>query len=208
LVPRETYLITMEYNIYMSQIEKVKSGEIKSLLIKGYFESTISWDRVLKLLYDNSDFLQIINPLWIKIKQRQIFSDMPEVKDFLLKLNFDFGIEYNENCSFNQDWEYGQCHCEHMWHTDGFVVSLSPKTMVAHQDVHNTCYLQLIGNSFWSLDGKDPIKMDPGDVLFVSKDITHEVSGNGPRSGILFVERYIPLEFREGYTPPPPVKNY
>lgn len=191
----------------MSQIAKVKSGQIKTLLIKGYFESTINWDRVLSLLYKNSDLLQIMNPLWIKIKQRQIFSDMPEIKDFLIKLNVDFNFEINENCSFNDDWEFGVCTCNEQWHIDGFVVSLSPKTMATHNDVHNSCYLQLVGDSFWELDGKDTVKLEPGDLLFVSNDTTHKVWGEGPRSGILFVERHIPLEFREGYTPPPPVKS-
>ena len=188
----------------MSQIEKFKSVEIKDLLIKDYFKSTINWDRVLNLLYKNSDLLQIINPLWIKIKQRQIFSDMPEIKDFLLKLNVDFKFEFNENCSFDDDWFSGVCTCNEQWHIDGIVVSLSPKTMNTHKDVHNSCYLQLVGDSFWELDGKDPIKLEPGDLLFVSKDITHQVWGDGPRSGILFIERHIPLKFREGYIPPTP----
>ena len=108
----------------MSQIEKFKSVEIKDLLIKDYFKSTINWDRVLNLLYKNSDLLQIINPLWIKIKQRQIFSDMPEIKDFLLKLNVDFKFEFNENCSFDDDWFSGVCTCNEQWHIDGIVVSL------------------------------------------------------------------------------------
>jgi hypothetical protein len=191
----------------MSQIEQLKSGEIKDLLIQNYFETKITWSRVLDLLYKNADLLQIMDPLWIKIKQRQIFSDMPEIKDFLLNLNVDFNLEFNEQCSFNDNWQYGICNCNHTWHMDGFVVSLSPKTMATHNDVHNSCYLQLVGYSYWELDGEDAIKMKPGDLLFVSKDTTHKVWGEGPRSGILFVEKYIPIEFREGYTPPPPVKS-
>jgi hypothetical protein len=191
----------------MSQIEKLKSGEIKDLLLQNYFETKMTWSRILGLLYKNADLLQIINPLWIKIKQRQIFSDMPEIKDFLLKLNIDFGFQLNENCSFNDEWQFGQCSCYDQWHIDGFVVSLSPKTMATHKDVHNSCYLQLVGDSFWELDGKDPIKLEPGDLLFVSKDTTHQVWGEGPRSGILFVELHRPIEFREGYTPPPPIKS-
>lgn len=191
----------------MSQIEKLKSGEIKDLLIQNYFETKITWSRVLDLLYKNSNLLQIMDPLWIKIKQRQIFSDMPEIKDFLVNLNADFNLEFNENCSFNDSWDFGICKCNHTWHMDGFVVSLSPKTMATHNDVHNSCYLQLVGYSYWELDGKDPIKMEPGDLLFVSQDTTHKVWGEGPRSGILFVEKYIPVEFREGYTPPPPIKS-
>ena len=191
----------------MSQIEKVKSGEIKDLLIKDYFGSKITWKRILDLLYKNADNLQVIDPLWIKIKQRKLFSDMPEIKDFLLNLNVDFGYEFDENCSFNDDWETGICTCNNQWHIDGFVVSLSPKTMKTHKDVHNSCYLQLVGDSFWELDGKDSIKLEPGDLLFVSKDITHQVWGDGPRSGILFVERSIPIQFREGYASPIPVKS-
>lgn len=174
----------------MEQIKKLKSGEIKDLLIQNYFETKITWSRVLDLLYKNADLLQIMNPLWIKIKQRQIFSDMPEIKDFLLKLNVAFSFEFNENCSFNDDWQTGKCDCDDQWHIDGFVVSLSPKTMATHNDVHNSCYLQLVGYSFWELNGQEPIKLEPGDLLFVCKDTTHKVWGEGPRSGILFVEKH------------------
>jgi hypothetical protein len=191
----------------MSQIEKLKSEEIKDLFIQNYFKTDINWDRVLGLLYKNSDMLQIIDPLWIKIKQRQIFSDMPEIKDFLINLNVDFNFEFNENCSFNDSWDSGVCTCNEQWHVDGFVVSLSPKTMATHKDVHNSCYLQLVGYSYWELDGKDPIKMEPGDLLFVSKNTTHKVWGEGPRSGILFVERYIPIQFRKGHIATPPIKS-
>ena len=62
--------------------------------------------------------------------------------------------------------------------------------MATHNDVHNSCYLQLVGYSYWELDGKDPIKMEPGDLLFVSQSTTHRVWGEGPRSGILFVEKH------------------
>ena len=174
----------------MNQIEKLKSGEIKDLLIKDYFGSKITWNRILDLLYKNADNLQVIDPLWIKIKQRKLFSDMPEIKDFILKLNVDFGYKFIENCSFNDDWDTGECDCYDQWHMDGFVVSIVPKTMAVHQDVHSSCYLQVIGNSFWNLDSQETITMEPGDILFVSQSTTHEVWGEGPRSGILFVEKH------------------
>jgi hypothetical protein len=175
----------------MSQIEKRKSGEIKNLLIKNYFETKITWSRVLDLLYKNGENVQIIDPLWIKIKDRKVFPNIPEIEEFILKLNVDFGFEFNQDCDFNNNWDSGRCYCDHTWHMDGFVVSLAPKSMGSHKDVHDSCYLQLVGDSFWELDGKEIIKLEPGDLLFVSQDTTHKVWGNGPRAGILFVEKML-----------------
>jgi quercetin dioxygenase-like cupin family protein len=46
----------------------------------------------------------------------------------------------------------------------------------------------MIGQSFWKLSGEETIVLNPGDLVFLSKEITHEVWGEGPRMGILLFE--------------------
>ena len=37
------------------------------------------------------------------------------------------------------------------------------------------------------MDGKETVVINPGDLLFISKKITHEVWGEGPRMGVLLM---------------------
>jgi mannose-6-phosphate isomerase-like protein (cupin superfamily) len=65
---------------------------------------------------------------------------------------------------------------------------LLPGVVQSHKDVADSYYLQIIGKSFWKIDGLHVFELSPGDVMFISKTVTHEVSGNGPRSGILITD--------------------
>lgn len=160
-------------------------------LRQNYFKTDMNWDRALDLLYKNADKTQQNhNVLWFKIKNRKIASDIPELKDFYQKLNNDFDSEFVEECKFNDNWSVGQCTCNGLWHVDGPVLSLASVAMHPHKDISDTCYLQILGKSFWKLDDQDTITLNPGDLLFVSKTITHEVWGEGPRLGLLMVSKW------------------
>jgi hypothetical protein len=57
-------------------------------VLKNYFSIDLPWNRVLKFMYDNNEKLQIIAAnLWIKIKNRKVWSEFPELKNFMEKLN-------------------------------------------------------------------------------------------------------------------------
>jgi hypothetical protein len=162
----------------------------KYSVIKSYFKTDISWDSVLKFMYKNNEKLQVIQAsLWIKIKDRQVWSDFPELKNFMEKLNKDSDSDFLEDCRWNEDWKNGVCSCDNIWHLDGYVVSLLPGVVESHKDILNSCYLQIIGKSFWKIDGLDVVELSPGDAIFVSKTATHEVWGDGPRCGILVMDK-------------------
>jgi hypothetical protein len=157
-------------------------------LIENYFKVNTNWDDVTNLLYKNAKGSQSRpNVLWFKIKNRRLFDDLPDLKEFFEKINKDFDSAYLEKCKFYDDWENGRCNCRGIWHIDGPVISLDSETMSAHKDIRDSAYLQILGNSYWKLDGKETITLKPGDLLFVSKEITHEVWGQGPRMGILLM---------------------
>ena len=155
-------------------------------LIKDYFLINTNWEAAVNLIYKNSEG-QRPNTLWFKIKNRRLFDDIPDLKPFFEKLNKDFGSEYFDECTFYDDWMTGMCNCKGIWHIDGPVISLDNGTVSPHKDVMDSAYIQILGDSFWRLDGKDTIVLNPGDIVFVSKDITHEVWGQGPRMGILLM---------------------
>lgn len=155
-------------------------------LIENYFKVNTNWDQAVNLLYKNSEG-QRPDTLWFKIKNRRLFDDLPDLKPFFEKLNKDSGSEYYDECTYYDNWQSGLCNCKGIWHIDGPVISLDNGTVSPHKDVMDSAYIQILGDSFWRLDGKDTRVLNPGDIIFVSKDITHEVWGEGPRMGILLM---------------------
>ncbi len=154
-------------------------------IIRDYFKINTDWSTAVNLIYKNPDG-QRPNTLWFKIKNRRLFDDIPDLKPFFEKINKDFGSEYFENCTYYDDWFGGLCKCKGIWHVDGPVISLDNGVVSPHRDAHDASYLQILGQSFWKL-GEETIILNPGDIVFLSKEITHEVWGEGPRMGILLM---------------------
>jgi len=155
-------------------------------LIENYFNVNTNWQEALNLLYKNSkESQQRPDVLWFKVKNRRIFDDLPDLRDFYKKINQDFNSEFYEQCPYYDDWFSGRCRCKGMWHIDGPVISLDGSTVSPHKDVSDAAYIQILGKSFWKLDGNETIVLNPGDLLLISNKITHEVWGEGPRMGIL-----------------------
>lgn len=155
-------------------------------LIENYFKVNTNWQEALNLLYKNSkESQQRPDVLWFKVKNRRIFDDLPDLRDFYKKINQEFESEFYEQCPYYDDWFSGRCRCKGIWHIDGPVISLDNETVSPHRDVSDAAYLQILGQSFWKLDGKETVILNPGDLLLISNKITHEVWGEGPRMGIL-----------------------
>jgi hypothetical protein len=154
-------------------------------LIKNYFPINTDWEQAVNLLYKNAEGSQRPDTLWFKIKNRRLFDDIPDLKPFFEKINKESGSEYYDECPYYDNWQGGICNCEGIWHVDGPVISLDSGTVSMHRDAHDAAYLQMLGQSFWKLDGRETVVLNPGDILFISKKVRHEVWGEGPRMGIL-----------------------
>ena len=157
-------------------------------LMENYFPINADWDQALNLLYKNAKVSQPrTEVLWFKITNRRIFDDLPNLRGFLEKINKDFDSDFFEKCKYYDDWATGRCRCKAIWHMDGPIISLDDETVSAHKDINDAAYLQILGKSFWKMDGKETVVINPGDLLFISKKITHEVWGEGPRMGVLLM---------------------
>lgn len=202
----------------MNLYENIKDMRAKesALVIKDYFNIDLSWDRILSFLYNQSLVVKKVDsyeahkereaaikqgaqlygdihmypPLWIKCQTGDIWSDFPEIKDFMKKLNND--------TKFKNGAEYCTCHesnfnaskrCNSTWHLSGMIMSLATKRISEHKDVDDFVYFQMKGKSFWRIVGKEESEytLEPGDIIVGTKEISHEVWGEGPRSGLLLM---------------------
>lgn len=184
------------------------------LVERSYFPNSISWQEVLDFIYKESTVedmgdnnkntfqqaypernlfitikgnVSIHHPLWIKGLSGQVWKDMPELKDFLIKLNKDFDRSTNfDDCVFYKGTNQRVCTCDSLWHVDGMVVSLASRLIGEHQDVFDAGYIQLVGKSYWKISGHEEIcVLNPADILLLPHELTHEVWGDGPRAGLL-----------------------
>ncbi len=193
-----------------------KAKENGSFIIKkSYISKLPDWETVLNFVYNQTSDteledgnrkifeqilpeLKIINtvhgnvivqdPLWIKSVAGKVWEDIPELKELLYSLNRDFGSDSGfEKCSSYVGTHNRRCDCSSIWHSDGLVVSLAVKHISDHKDIFDAAYAQLIGKSFWKINGNEDnvIVLDPGDLLLLPNELAHEVWGEGPRVGIL-----------------------
>jgi mannose-6-phosphate isomerase-like protein (cupin superfamily) len=180
----------------------------RPLLLRQYFPTDITWQQVLEFAYnqasvdDNDESeneikkrhgggvrihgkLFINDPLWIKPLHSKVWNISSQLKDFLVKINNDFNSDKNfENCNYYNHWDKLECDCGSYWHSDGIIISLAPRIVPTHHDVNDSCYLQIIGRSYWDINGEEYI-LEPGDAVLVASELTHKVWGEGPRVGLL-----------------------
>jgi hypothetical protein len=200
-----------------SLVEEFKKAKQdgKVIVKKSYITELPNWDSVLTFVYkqtsieeyedENKKMFQnisnngmIVNtvhgniviqdPLWIKSITGKIVEDVSELKDFIVKINKDFGINLDfQKCLSYKKPLVGRCTCNSVWHADGLVVSLAVKHISDHKDIFDAGYIQLIGKSFWKINGdeKNIITLNPGDLLLLPNELNHEVWGEGPRAGVL-----------------------
>ena len=186
----------------------------KIILKRSYFNHSISWQDVLNFVYKESDvedvqdrnkniYSQVVpegnlyitikgnisvhHPLWIKSLSGKLWEEIPELKDFLIKLNKDFNSYiYFDQCEYYDETYQRNCTCDSAWHTEGMVVSLASRLVSEHRDVFDAGYIQLLGKSFWKIEGEAEVcVLEPGDLILLPNELTHEVWGDGPRAGVL-----------------------
>jgi hypothetical protein len=174
----------------------------QTLVFEKYQMPEITWDDVLLFLYKESiktnhdlrkkvkdmnnyeDFnsignIQIQNKFWISPQTHNIFNDFKGVSELLYKLN---NSKDNSHCEYyNDNW----CSCDSYWHFQGIRISLSNRLVSDHHDPHDIFYWQILGTSFWKVDNDITYTLNPGDLLYLPKESSHEVWCDGPRAGLL-----------------------
>jgi hypothetical protein len=186
----------------MLELIKEAKKNSQAIVFENYQKPDISWEDVLLFLYNESvvpnhdlekrvekmnnlsDFnsignVQIQSKLWLSPQSHNIFKDFNGVSELLYKLN---DSKDNSHCTYylNQ-----HCSCDSDWHFQGIRISLSNRLVSDHHDPHDIFYWQILGTSFWKIDGGITYTLNPGDMLYLPLENSHEVWCDGPRAGLL-----------------------
>jgi hypothetical protein len=185
----------------LNQIIDAKKNK-QALVFEKYQMPEITWEDVLSFLYKESlvtnndlrnkvnqmnnfeDFnsignVQIQNKFWLSPQSHNIFKDFNGVSELLYKLN---DSKDNSHCKY---YFNNLCSCDSYWHFQGIRISLSNRLVSDHHDPHDIFYWQILGTSFWKVDNDITHILNPGDMLYLPKENSHEVWCDGPRAGLL-----------------------
>ena len=175
------------------------------VVFEKYQMPEITWEDILLFLYKESTATgemsknlenkveQIANPgdfnsignvqiqakFWLAPQTNRLFEEFDGVTDLLYKLNQS---KENKECAYYKN-RYHDCELD--WHYQGIRMSLSNRLVPDHHDPHDIFYWQIVGTSFWKIDGGMTYTLNPGDLLYLPLENSHEVWCDGPRAGLL-----------------------
>lgn len=162
-------------------------------IVSHIYRESVKWDEVAKELeertqkigdafqFNSIGRIQIQNQLWLSPQQKDLFEEFPQIADLLYKLNK--GVD-NRECSLYDDSMSGH-DCDSDWHPQGIRISLSNRIVPDHHDPWDVFYWQIVGTSFWKVDNDITYELEPGDLLYLPVENSHEVWCDGPRAGLL-----------------------
>jgi hypothetical protein len=182
----------------IKEAKKNKHG----LVFEKYQIPEITWEDMMKYIYkestmsnpdlaervkkvnnpdalDNIGNIQIQNKFWLAPQNSNLFDEFVGVTDLLYKLN---NFKDNRDCAY---YKKQQHDCDSDWHPQGIRMSLSDRLVSDHHDPHDIFYWQIVGTSFWKIDEGITYTLNPGDMLYLPLENSHEVWCDGPRAGLL-----------------------
>jgi mannose-6-phosphate isomerase-like protein (cupin superfamily) len=185
-------------------LDLIKNAKENShaVLFEQYQIPEITWEDIMNFVYKESiikndnlkkkveqvnnltalDYIgniQIQEKFWLAPQTHNIFEDFKGVSELLYKLNNSVD---NRHCGY---YNQGQHNCNSDWHFQGIRMSLSNRNVSDHHDPHDIFYWQIVGTSFWKIDGGTTYELRPGDMLYLPLENSHEVWCDGPRAGLL-----------------------
>jgi mannose-6-phosphate isomerase-like protein (cupin superfamily) len=189
----------------MFDLIKEAKDSNKAVVFENYMAPTITWDSIMLFLYkesvaggvvsenlketakkiNNPNFfsslgnVQIQSQLWLSPQTHDIFEEFNDVSELLYGLNQS---KDNSKCPYYQN-QYHKCESD--WHFQGMRISLSNRVVPDHHDRCDIFYWQILGTSFWKVNKDITYTLNPGDLLYLPKESSHEVWCDGPRAGLL-----------------------
>ena len=185
-------------------LDKIKEAKENShgIVFEKYQTPEITWEDMMKFIFkesignnsglkervektnnlDTLDYIgniQIQTKLWLAPQTNYLFDEFAGVSELLYKLNDG---KDNKDCRY---YNRQQHDCDTDWHPQGIRMSLSDRHVPDHHDPYDIFYWQILGTSFWQIDNDITHTLNPGDLLYLPLENTHQVWCDGPRAGLL-----------------------
>lgn len=189
-----------------SILDKAKEDN-EILFFENFQKPEISWEEVLNFIAHQSSIpnehlgrialethgnnshgnIAILATLWLAPQNPNLFNIFSGLNELFEKIN---GTQNSSDCDYYKNEvpgtsHYYHCNCDNTWHMQGIRVSLGDRVVPAHNDPNRVVYWQVLGTSYWKMNGDKVYTLNPGDLLYFNQQDSHEVSQNGPRAGFI-----------------------
>lgn len=186
----------------MFEIIKEAKENKHAVVFEKYQIPEITWEDMMKYIYKESTLenteleekvnkvsnhaaldyignIQIQERFWLAPQTNNLFDDFKGVSELIYKLNNSVD---NKDCAYYKKQRH---NCDSDWHFQGIRMSLSDRLVSDHHDPHDIFYWQILGTSFWKVDNEITYTLEPGDMLYLPLENSHQVWCDGPRAGLL-----------------------
>lgn len=181
----------------IDQFKEAKRNK-EVILFKNFKTPTVTWDDALQFVFDECSIenellknqettdclgnVKIQDRLWLAPQTNYLFDIFPDTAELLYQVNGN--KEYTECKRYGQKY-LESCNCDLVWHMQGLRMSLSPRYVSNHNDPWDILYWQVLGTSFWKINNDKVYELNPGDMIYFSKQDSHAVWCEGPRAGFI-----------------------
>ena len=162
----------------------LKAKQENSILhFKNFQTPDITWEDVLTFIYKES----FKNPRWdngyLVSYNHNLFPSFNGVSELMDKVN---GFTDSKNCQYYfQEALQANCSCNGLWHIQALRFSIGMHDVKRHKDPNDVLYWQILGKSYWKINGDKTYELEPGDLFYFNQNDDHEVFQDGPRAGII-----------------------
>jgi mannose-6-phosphate isomerase-like protein (cupin superfamily) len=173
----------------------------KVLHFKNFQEPEVTWEDALNFVYNlskipNENMVRmaersggisfgsvVANNGYFRFEESNLFKTFNGIKELMEKVN---GGDSGESCSYYRKTDGPvRCSCGMLWHIQTLRFSISDHKVSVHNDPNDVLYWQLLGTSYWKINGDIEYKLEPGDLFYINKEDSHELRQEGPRAGII-----------------------
>jgi len=170
------------------------------LYFKNFQKPTITWDEVLKFVYDLSKIPNenmqkrsgwtsavtigsiLAHNGYFLFDENNLFKVFDGIRELMSKVNDG---NSGEGCMYYTETGRGNCNCGAFWHMQALRFSITDHSVSDHNDPNDVLYWQVLGNSHWIMNKDKEYILEPGDLLYFNQEDSHEVLQDGPRAGII-----------------------
>jgi len=187
-----------------SLVEQIKQAKLdrEILLFKDYKTPNISWEEMMIYLYEQyavkdealylrelsqpgnfvaAGSVQTQSDMWLAPQRKHLFDRFEQVAEVLYEAN---GDKEDRTCNYYNP-VVNNCACDMFWHSQGIRLALGNHIVSDHNDPVDVLYWQLLGTAYWQMNNDKVYTLNPGDLLYFSKEDSHKVWQDGPRAGLI-----------------------
>lgn len=172
-------------------MEQIKLGKQGVLVVNNFFNEDYSWNNFINTIsdaYDLNNPNNAVHPSKEVIGKINFFQKLTMTLDNIDETNFP-GIE-DKIVKLEQLHETIKPSTKCVGRFGAVSLTTKEPTTGKHNDPIDVIYAQFVGSVTWTIYNNaesESFTLNPGDIIYVPKDVMHEVTSLTPRAALSFM---------------------